>query len=333
MFVLCLFIFCLTVGPVVDRPYTIRVAAQKAGLSPHVIRVWERRYLAVEPRRTGGNQRHYTAGEVERLRLLAEATRRGHSIGAIARVPEERLRQLVAEASGGVPGPAAGDTGLAAGLVEDGLEATRALDGARLHGVLERGAVSLGQQGLLRQVVAPLIARIGSEWFEGRLTIAQEHFASAIVREHLLHAVVPYAAGPETPIILVGTPPGQHHELGAALVAAAAASAGWRVAFLGTGLPASEFAGAAAQCGARVVALSLVHPEDDPRVPRELARLRKLLPAGTSIMAGGRAAGSYRAALTEVGAIQAGELSEVFAVLQQLRASARSLPAPSGGAR
>lgn len=85
------------------------------------------------------------------------------------------------------------------------------------------------------------------------------------------------------------------------MVAACASAHGWRVVYLGPSLPADEIVGAARQSGVRAVALSLVHPEDDPGIPEELARLRRLLPHEVAILAGGRACGSYRRALEDRG--------------------------------
>ncbi|MBM3756002.1 MAG: cobalamin B12-binding domain-containing protein [Acidobacteria bacterium] len=81
-------------------------------------------------------------------------------------------------------------------------------------------------------------------------------------------------------------PPGQLHELGALLAGAAAANLGWHVTYLGPSLPAAEIVGAARQNHARAVALSLVYPEDDPRLAVELAALRQSLPPEIALLAG-----------------------------------------------
>ena len=69
---------------------------------------------------------------------------------------------------------------------------------------------------------------------------------------------------------LVATPAGQRHELGALMVAVAAATDGWKVTYLGADLPAAEIAATALQRKARAVALSIVHPVDDPNLPGEI---------------------------------------------------------------
>src|SRR3954468_363886 len=74
---------------------SIKVVARETGLSVHAIRVWERRYGAVQPTRAGNNRRLYNEQDVERLRLLHQATSAGHSIGQIAQATTAELDQLL----------------------------------------------------------------------------------------------------------------------------------------------------------------------------------------------------------------------------------------------
>jgi methylmalonyl-CoA mutase cobalamin-binding subunit len=119
-------------------------------------------------------------------------------------------------------------------------------------------------------------------------------------------------------VLVVATPSGQLHELGALLVGAAAANLGWHVTYLGASLPAAEIAGAARQNRARAVALSLVYPEDDPRLEGELSRLRELLPPEVALLAGGRAMPAYRAILARLGATLISDLRQLCAELDEL---------------
>jgi hypothetical protein len=97
------------------------------------------------------------------------------------------------------------------------------------------------------------------------------------------NAAKPFGATDQAPILVVATPGGQVHELGALLVGTTAANLGWQVTYLGASLPAAEIAGAARQKGARAVALSLVYPEDDPQLASELAPLRESLPGEVNL--------------------------------------------------
>jgi methanogenic corrinoid protein MtbC1 len=173
---------------------------------------------------------------------------------------------------------------------------------------------------MLRRVAAPLARAIGDSWREGRITAAHEHFASAVLRTYLAQAAKPFASSANDPVLVVTTPAGQLHELGALLAAAMAANLGWHVTYLGASLPAPEIAGAAKQNRARAVALSIVHPTDDPRMDGELTRLRDLLPSEVKLIAGGQAAPAYCAVLDRIGALQVGDLAQLSSILDELRA-------------
>jgi methylmalonyl-CoA mutase cobalamin-binding domain/chain len=119
--------------------------------------------------------------------------------------------------------------------------------------------------------------------------------------------------------MVVVTPLGQLHELGAAMVAAAARDMGWRVFYLGANLPATDIAGAAIQHKANAVALSIVFPGDDSELPKELEYLKKLLPPETDLLVGGRASSSYASTLKKIGSIWASDLDELYRYLDHER--------------
>ena len=313
----------------IDFRHTIQAVSNRTGLSPHVIRVWERRYATVSPIRSGGNQRRYSDEDLRRLTLLGQATRRGHSIGSVADLATDQLESLVQNLpEDPVPAPGNRDQTLpsppipsetVARLLDSASAAVAAMDGARLEEILEQGSVDLGQTGLLLKVVVPLVEHIGEGWRAGTLQIAHEHIASAVLRTYLGAISRPVAVHPAAPVIVVTTPTGQLHELGAILAAALAATLGWRVVYAGPSLPAAEIAATVRQHSAAVVALSLVHPADDMEMGAELARLRRLLPSKTMVIAGGRAAGAYREALEAVGALQVENLDALLSLLSRLR--------------
>jgi methylmalonyl-CoA mutase cobalamin-binding subunit len=177
-------------------------------------------------------------------------------------------------------------------------------------------------------VIVPLLHRIGEQWREGNLGVAHEHVASAMVRTFLGQMRQPVALADGGPALVVATPPRQLHELGALLVAIEADSSGFRVLYLGPDAPVEDIAHAALQTGARAVALSLVYPPDDPRLPGEIERLGRLLPAGTTLLVGGAAASAYREAIARSRAVLVGYLAELRPRLDALRRGA-----PGRGAR
>lgn len=311
--------------------HPIKVAARLTGLSPFVIRIWEQRYGAVKPERTGTNRRLYSDQQVERLNLLREVAQAGHSIGLIAHWPTEKLRQQAAESAGQLV-PAQRTSGSAPAsddsIIREGVAAMKALDAKAFDEALKRGAAALGIMGLLQRVVAPLTQRMGELWIEGSITVAHEHLASSVLRMLLLNAARPFGETKSAPRLVVATPAGQIHELGALLVGAMATQLDWQVTYLGASLPAPEIAGAARQSGARAVALSFVYPEDDSRLEGELRLLRELLPAEVAILAGGRAMPAYGDTLQQIGAVPTMDLSDLATKLEALRKPSKKAANP-----
>lgn len=313
------------------KTLSISAVAEKTGLSTHVIRAWERRYGAVSPDRSDGNQRLYSDDDVRRLRLLRNAVAAGHSLQEIAARDAAYLARLMGEE--GVEAALSSTRAVPPQAIvrffDDCMRSVRSLDPAGLDATLAQASVVLDRATLVERLMMPLLERIGTLWVEGDLGIAHEHAATVIIRTFLSNLTRQYDVPFGAPAIVVGTPAGQTHELGAMFCAALAASRRWRTFFLGPDTPASEIAAAARQASARAVALSVVYPCNDPATAREIEDLRDKLPSSTVIIAGGRAVDSYAETLDRIGAIRPADARDFFRCLDRLEAPAYSASASS----
>ena len=266
--------------------YPLRAVMRRTGLSADVIRAWERRYSAVAPQRSEGGQRLYSERDVIRLGLLARATAEGHSIGEIARLEEAALEALL-------HGPATRSRDARADEVEtivgDALGAAARLEAVALETILKRAVLDLGVERFVDEVVGRVLDEVGKRWHSGTISPAHEHVASNTMRRVLTWVADAYEVVPDAPRMVVATPAGEMHELGAMSVAAAAVSEGWRVVYLGASLPARDISDAAAQVGARAVALSIVYA-DGASTAAEVERIARSLPDGVELFIGGSAA-------------------------------------------
>jgi MerR family transcriptional regulator, light-induced transcriptional regulator len=296
--------------------HPIGYVATRTGLSPHVIRVWELRYKAIEPTRTDTNRRLYSDEDVERLILLRKGTDAGHKISQLSKLPLDRLR-AIAEATPSrplsTPTPV-GDVTLA-----QCVEAVQRLDARALERLLGQATMKMSHTAIIETLIVPLTERIGTLWQDGTMRPAHEHLATAVIRSFIANIADAYQPEDSAPRMIVTTPAGQWHELGALVVTATAAAQGWRVTYLGPNLPADDIAAAATQTGASVVALSIVYPGDDPNVGHELRKLRRALGTQVTLLVGGRTAGNYQRVIEEVSAIRINDIPQLRLELEALR--------------
>ena len=267
--------------------HPIAVVAARTGLSRDVLRVWERRYGAVAPTRTPGGQRLYSDEQVKRFRLLAAATRHGRSISAVAQLGTDELARMAAEDEAALPHPDLRADTSTAHDVDAAMAPIVALDGATLNTLLRRAMARRGLLWFLEQLVPSLMQTVGDGWASGRLTIAHEHLATAAVIAVALETLRAVPAAPSAPRLVVATPSGERHAVGAAIAAAGASIDGWSIVYLGPDIPAEDIATAAVATDARAVALSIVYVEDRAKVVSEVRGLRAKLNDGVPLLIGG----------------------------------------------
>jgi methylmalonyl-CoA mutase cobalamin-binding subunit len=310
--------------------HPIQVVTRRTGISADVLRVWEKRYAVVTPVRSTTGRRLYSDADIERLRLLVEVTRTGRAIGQVAALPTAALLALLAEdalvphrprrrgfADVAPAAPPAGGDFLDAciGAIGDS-------DAVALDLLLRRASVALSADDFLDAVVAPLVYHLRVRVLDGSLRRAHGHLAHAVLRRVLDHVVATATAPLATRDLVVGLLGGHAHELDALIVAAAAAADGWRVTYVGPGAPADDIAETLEHVGARVLVLSVAAASGDRMVPRELRRLRMLLPPRVELLVVGTTADVQRAALAETGATPLVGLAMLRSRLRALRGTA-----------
>ncbi|MDY7095127.1 MAG: MerR family transcriptional regulator [Acidobacteriota bacterium] len=299
-------------------------ACEQTGLTPDVIRAWERRYDAVTPQRTAGNQRAFSDLDIYRLRLLRQATRVGRSISKIAHLSNEELVDLVAQDQARLrnrPQPKQHPTqkSRTSILLQRCLEAVQRLDGGAFERQLELAVIHLGWARTMDEVLVPLMEQIDELWSEGAMSLEHERLASALVRSFVGSMTRAYPPESNAPGLIIATPRGQVHELGAALMAATAAAEGWRVTYLGAEASTEEIAMAVLETEFEVVALSLAHPEGESSLDGELKTLRRLIGDKCQLVIGGQAVASFSQVLDDVGALRVEQLPKLRQLLVSLR--------------
>jgi methanogenic corrinoid protein MtbC1 len=302
-----------------QKRHPIRIAARRAGLTPELLRAWELRYEAIDPGRTEGGQRRYSDADIERLRLLRLTTEAGRRIGDVAGLEDGALHRMVAEDRRADATPPRGSARVL-GILDECLAAAREFDQPRLAAALSRSAVILTPTELVQDLVSPLMRRIGQLWLEGEIDPANEHMTTSLVREVLTQVIVALPPDESRRRLVVATPAGERHEIGALLAATMAAAAGWAVTYLGPDLPAASIVRAALAVDAQAVAISVVHPPDADIAITEIVDLRRRLDGIIEVFAGGAAALAFRGVLEEAGVRVLEDVEPLPAALEDVAA-------------
>ena len=267
--------------------YPIRAVSRLTGISIDTLRAWERRYGAVTPTRDDRG-RLYTEADIARLRLLNGAVERGHSIGRLAGLSNDHLRDLcAASGTAAVPAVPARRQPLDTTLLTTAL---REYDAVGIDQELSRLAAVLRPLDLLQQVVMPVLTQVGDDWHRRRTRIAHEHLMSSTMRNLLGAFLRLYARRDASVRLLFATPSGERHEIATLGAAMLAASAGLGVSYLGADLPAREIVDSVEPAGAGVLVLGLTTAAADRTRERELKTIVREIPEGVELWAGGRGA-------------------------------------------
>jgi MerR family transcriptional regulator, light-induced transcriptional regulator len=257
--------------------YPVRTVVRLTGLSPDILRAWERRHGVVIPERTDGGTRRYRASDVERLRFVKAAVDAGYRIGRVANLSNSELQILASEGTGGSPNH-----------LEGVLDAVEAFDSAELQRILSVQLSTLGAPRFARDVARRMLAEIGERWARGEMTIAKEHMACSVIRNLIGPTLQPTSLSVAGPKMVFATPPDERHELGLMMAALTTVSAGANCLYLGADLPVKEVAIAAQEFGAEVVVMSMVMTRAiDAR--RAVTFLRSKLAGHIKIWTGGLA--------------------------------------------
>jgi DNA-binding transcriptional MerR regulator len=226
--------------------FRIGELSRRSGVTPDLLRAWERRYGLLSPSRSAGGLRLYSDEDLLRVRAMQHQLAAGLAAAEAA---------AVATSQQGIE-PPANDTAearreLAASLL--------AFDEARAHAALDALISRFLLDTVLAEVLVPYLHDLGEQWERGEISVAQEHFASSLLRGRLLGLGRGWGQG-HGPTALLACAPGEQHDLGLIAFGLALRARGWRILYLGADTPLESLAGAAQSSRPDFVVISAVNP-------------------------------------------------------------------------
>ena len=268
--------------------YTVNVSAdlrigelaRRTGVSPELLRAWERRYGLLMPERSSGGYRLYSAEDERRVGTMTGALRRGISAAEAARLALGEAAEL----------PSAGTL----------VEALVAFDDVGAHAALDRLLSSLTLESVLRDSVLPALRNLGERWQRGEITIGQEHFASNLLRGRMLGLARGWDRG-SGPRALLACPTGEQHDLSLIVFGLALREHGWRITYLGADTPLATIDETAITLRPDLIVVAAV---DSARLSEQEDALHRLATRFELALAG---AGASATLVSEIGATHLAE--------------------------
>lgn len=248
--------------------FNIQVASQLSGVASATIRAWEKRYNAVVPERADNKHRLYSEKDIEKLALLYRLTEVGQSIGKIAHLELNELKDVYStlmhkpyeELLVVTPHHERINFEEVLGSFYIALAAYK-LD--IISHELEKAKNLLSPRDLCLKIIVPLFHQIGIKVANKELSIAQEHTLSAIVSFHMGQMIgLHYQKKTlKDELILISTPEGEMHEIGILASALLCVHYGIKFIFMGANLPADSMAEAISALKPKAVLLGATRSE------------------------------------------------------------------------
>src|SRR6476469_1226838 len=226
--------------------------SDRVGESPTLLRAWERRYGLLSPVRSAGGFRLYGAEDERRVRAMQGLLAAGVSA-------RQAAEAVLSTPAGEAPAAPASDPKPAGdGIKERRSRLTQTLgqfDDVGANAVLDRLLADMGATTVISEVIVPYLVDLGERWADGTATIAEEHFATSLIRGRLLGLARGWDGG-GGPRALLACPTGELHDLGLICFGIALRGHGWRITYLGADTPQMTLVEAAAQLAPKIIVLA-----------------------------------------------------------------------------
>ena len=232
--------------PIVSGQGFLRIGelSQRVGVSPELLRAWERRYGLLRPSRSSGGFRLYSAADEARIRRMQTFLDQG--------VAAAQAAQLAAEDENAADDAAAD----ASGEIEALEKTLEHFDDAGGNRVLDRLFARYSLETVISDVLLPYLSGLGERWATGEVTVAQEHFASNIVRGRLMSLARGWDEG-FGPRALLACPEGELHDIALIAFGLALNRRGWRITFLGAHTPGDTLVTAAERLSPDAIVIAI----------------------------------------------------------------------------
>lgn len=230
--------------------YSIRQVIELTGVTEFLLRIWELRYKAISPQRTESGRRLYSAEDVIKIASLNTLCSRGFRIGKIANLSIPELQNLIKDSFLDSDSPADRSSS------PQKTESQQDKKIKKLFDILAKGKWTLFKNEYYKltenltavenifEIILPLVSNMNSLVSSEKLSIAQEHFITALLKEHLQKIKAEQFSFPSqgTKKFILATPEGDIHDLGLLIASALTSTCKIESLYLGPHVPKKDLA-------------------------------------------------------------------------------------------
>jgi len=214
--------------------YSINDIEKLCGIKAHTIRIWEKRYNIITPRRTETNIRYYLDEDLQKILNISLLNRNSYKISKIAQMSESEMKRLVSELS---------DVTIEK---EDNLDslmfAMLELDEYKFNKILDHNISSRGFEETMNEVVYPLMEKLSMMWVAGSIKGVHENFVANAIKRKMVVAIDSKSKEdtPNAKRALLYLPQDETHELSLLFMHFMLREMGFKIVNLGTDVPLIE---------------------------------------------------------------------------------------------
>lgn len=211
--------------------YSIKDIEHLSGIKAHTLRIWEKRYNILEPKRTLTNIRYYDDDDLKKVLNISVLNKYGYKISNIASLRAQEINNEILNVTSRY-----GDLQT---QIENLILAMVDFDKEYFDKVFNKSVLSRGLEETMLKVIYPFFEKIGILWQTGNVNPAQEHFISNLIRQKLIVAIddLPEYNNSDTKKFILFLPDGEWHELGLLFYSYLIKKSGHQIIYLGSSLP------------------------------------------------------------------------------------------------
>ncbi|NND76741.1 MAG: MerR family transcriptional regulator [Flavobacteriales bacterium] len=161
--------------------FSIKDLERLSGIKAHTLRIWEKRYGLVEPKRSASNIRSYTNDDLKKVLNVAMLNRSGLKISNIANLSDDELLTRIQEYSITNEGHRHFIDQLVFAMID--------MDEELMEELIDKAILEHGFEKTMLDIIHPFFKNVGLMWLTGSVHPGQEHFISNLIRRKLIIAI------------------------------------------------------------------------------------------------------------------------------------------------